>query len=182
MSSDWNTTANWTPATVPNGANDVASFGTSTITELTLSSEIIVAACVYDANAESFTISSAGLTSLTFAGDGIVNTSATSQSFVVDSDEAGSGGDISFSKTATISGPAKFTVKGQNRSGSRSLPTLEFHNHSSAGSASFVCEPAQVEFAGNGQIEFFDSASAGTGQFICEGSVASFTNGGGIFF
>ena len=31
-SGDWNTANNWTPATVPNGRDDVASFSTSAIT------------------------------------------------------------------------------------------------------------------------------------------------------
>src|ERR1041384_6080430 len=87
VSGDWNTAANWTPATVPNGSTDIASFSSSQITNLALSSPTTVAESVYDAKANGFTITSAGLTSLTFAGDGIVNPSATSQSFVVDIDE-----------------------------------------------------------------------------------------------
>jgi len=33
---DWNTAANWVPSTVPNGPSDIASFGTSNVTEVTI--------------------------------------------------------------------------------------------------------------------------------------------------
>jgi len=138
-SSDWNTAANWTPATIPNSPADVASFGTSTIKGLTLSSAITIASSVYEPSADGFTISSAGLTSLTFAGDGIVNSSATSQSFVVDIDETNAGGLISFTNSAIITGSVNFTVAGQNRSGNPKFATVEFHDNSSAGTpASFA--------------------------------------------
>ena len=169
-SGDWNTAANWTPATVPNGPDDVAFFGTSAITELTLSSPIVVASSVYDADADGFTISNAGIASLTFAGAGIINPSTTPQSFVVDVDEANSGGLISFTNSATISGLVNFTVAGQNRSGNPKFAMIEFHDNSSAGTASFVCEAGQRSLTTGGNVFFFDSASAGTGQFICEGA------------
>src|SRR5262245_23688978 len=33
---DWNTAGNWTPATVPNGPEDLASFGPSNLTNVSL--------------------------------------------------------------------------------------------------------------------------------------------------
>jgi len=47
-SGDWNTAANWTPATVPNGATDVATFGSSNRTGVTLSDSITVNGIVFD--------------------------------------------------------------------------------------------------------------------------------------
>jgi fibronectin-binding autotransporter adhesin len=182
VSGDWNTAANWVPATVPNGPTDIASFSSSQITNLALSSPTTVAESLYDANAGGFTISSAGLASLTFAGDGIINSSAIAQTFVVDVDNGGSGGLVSFTNSAAISGPVNFTLKGQNVSGNSRLATVEFHDNSSAGTGSFICEPGQVEFAGQGQIDFRDSATAGTGRFICEGAVADDSVGGEVFF
>jgi hypothetical protein len=35
-SGDWNTAANWTPTTVPNGVSDTATFATSNTTQLSL--------------------------------------------------------------------------------------------------------------------------------------------------
>jgi hypothetical protein len=182
VSGDWNTAANWTPATVPNGPDDVASFGISTITDLALSSEITLSASVYEASAGGFSISSKGATSLTFAGDGIINTSATPQSFVVDIDEANSGGLISFTNNATISGPVNFTVEGQNRSGNPRFATVEFHDNSSAGTASILCEAGQHGPTAGGNVFFFDSASAGTAQFICEGAPSRDASGGKVTF
>ena len=34
---DWNVAANWTPATVPNGVSDIATFGMSNTTHVSLS-------------------------------------------------------------------------------------------------------------------------------------------------
>ncbi len=39
-SGDWNTAANWTPATVPNGLSDIATFDASNITSVSLSSSV----------------------------------------------------------------------------------------------------------------------------------------------
>src|SRR5690242_15317106 len=157
ISGDWNTLANWTPATVPNGLRYVASFGTSTVTQLSLSSAITVASSAYDANADGFTISSAGLTSLTFAGGGIVNSSATPQSFVVDVDGVNNGGLISFTNSATINGSVNFTVMGQSAPNYFNVPMVQFHNSSNAGTGSFVCEPGQGDNndAYGGQINFY---------------------------
>src|SRR5690349_7673291 len=40
VSGDWNTAANWTPATVPNGPGDTATFLTSNLTDLLIDGEI----------------------------------------------------------------------------------------------------------------------------------------------
>src|SRR5436309_2138191 len=37
MSGDWNTAANWTPDTVPNGPDNIATFGLSNQTAITVS-------------------------------------------------------------------------------------------------------------------------------------------------
>ena len=55
---DWNTAANWTPATVPNGPNDVATFDISDITDVTVSTTTEVNAIVFDPGASAFTITS----------------------------------------------------------------------------------------------------------------------------
>src|SRR5262249_50183957 len=93
-----------------------------------------------------------------------------------------SGGLVSLTNSATISGPVNFTVDGQNKRGNSDVAAVEFHDNSSAGTASFVCQPGQVGGSGSGNIFFFDSASAGTGQFICEGAQVRDVNGGQINF
>src|SRR5690242_5128765 len=44
----WNTADNWTPATVPNGSSDTATFGVSTQTRLSLSAATEVGEIVFD--------------------------------------------------------------------------------------------------------------------------------------
>src|SRR3954468_13761930 len=60
-SDNWNRAANWTPATVPNGPNDVATFGLSYSHEVNLSEPSgglgEVNTIVFTPNASSFTFS-----------------------------------------------------------------------------------------------------------------------------
>jgi autotransporter-associated beta strand protein len=90
--------------------------------------------------------------------------------------------DLSPYEYATISGPVNFTVNGQNKRDNSDVAAVEFHDNSSAGTASFVCQPGQVGGAGSGNVFFFDSASAGTGQFICNGAQVRDAHGGEITF
>ena len=55
---DWNTAANWTPATVPNGATDLATFGVSNTTSIGLSAGVRVDSIIFNpgASAYSFTL------------------------------------------------------------------------------------------------------------------------------
>src|SRR5215510_3277805 len=53
---DWGTAANWTPATVPNSPTDTATFATSNITGVSLSTLITVNSIVFNSGASAFTI------------------------------------------------------------------------------------------------------------------------------
>src|SRR4051812_12915341 len=70
ISGDWNTAANWTPETVPNDPADIATFGSSNTTAVSLSARIHIDSVVFDPNASAFTIST-GAHHLTFLGAGI---------------------------------------------------------------------------------------------------------------
>src|SRR5262249_3404793 len=75
-SGDWNTATNWTPETVPNDPLDVATFGASNTSEISLSSEVKLDSIVFDAGASAYTISSGtqpSFSRFTIGGDGIVN-------------------------------------------------------------------------------------------------------------
>jgi hypothetical protein len=54
---DWNTAANWSPATVPNGPSDIATFASSNVTTVTLSTNIEVGGITFNPGASAFTIS-----------------------------------------------------------------------------------------------------------------------------
>src|SRR5205085_6810139 len=80
---DWNTAANWTPATVPNGPNDVATFGVSTITSITIPESFEVDSMVFNPGASSFTIGNDKHVSFTVSGAGIINNSGLTENLLV---------------------------------------------------------------------------------------------------
>src|SRR5206468_8754398 len=67
---DWNNAANWTPPTVPNGPSDVATFGASNQTEVSLSAPVSVGQITFDTDLK-YNITCPAGTSLTFTGFGI---------------------------------------------------------------------------------------------------------------
>jgi hypothetical protein len=106
-SGDWNTAANWTPATVPNDPTDVATFGNSNTAAIFLSAQTNVDSIIFDPNAAAFTFSTAGH-GIALFGAGVVNNSADEQNFVTGLQD---GGIIAFRNNATA-GDAVFTVYG----------------------------------------------------------------------
>jgi hypothetical protein len=82
ISGDWNTAANWTPNEVPNGPTDIATFGLSNTTDLSISANTEVNAIVFSSAATNpYAIGATNFT-LTISGVGIVNNSGTTQNFV----------------------------------------------------------------------------------------------------
>src|SRR5947208_12768485 len=88
ISGDWNTAANWTPMTVPNGPADVATFGLSNTTDVSISENTEVNGVVFNPGADAFTITVPGVDpcnatchgdqpslTLTISGVGITNNS-----------------------------------------------------------------------------------------------------------
>src|SRR6266550_4313297 len=74
ISGDWNTADNWTPNEVPNGPADVATFGLSNTTDVSISADTEVNSIIFTpaaTNPYAITASS-GLT-LTISGAGITN-------------------------------------------------------------------------------------------------------------
>ena len=84
VSSDWSDPANWTPNTVPNGPNDVATFATSSQTNVVIgASPIELDSVVFGPGASAFTLDDeSGV--FTFSGAGIVNNSGIIQNFLLD--------------------------------------------------------------------------------------------------
>src|SRR5215831_13307322 len=79
-SGDWNTAANWTPATVPNSSTAAATFSVSSITNISLSATTQVASITFNAGASAYTIS-AFATQLLIEGTGVTNNSGVTQNF-----------------------------------------------------------------------------------------------------
>ena len=90
ITSDWNTAANWTPSTVPNGASDVATFGFSNLTSISLSADTSVSEIGYATGAPSYSIGPGASFTLTLTGPGITNNSSAIQTFITGNSGQGS--------------------------------------------------------------------------------------------
>jgi hypothetical protein len=102
-SGDWNTAANWMPNTVPNGTSDVATFGTSNVTDVTNADVIIMLdSLIFSPGAPQYTINA--LDNIELYGAGIVNNSGAMQSLVA--------GVFIFNNSATAGDMVSFTTDG----------------------------------------------------------------------
>jgi len=101
---NWNTAANWTPATVPNSSTAIATFGTSSITDVFLSGPIQVGAIVFNPGASAYAIAASPEPALRLMGAGIVNNSGIVQNFVSGS-TTGAYAKIAFYNSATAGEP-----------------------------------------------------------------------------
>jgi autotransporter-associated beta strand protein len=168
INSEWEFASNWTPATIPDGPNDIAIFSTSNTTGIVLryNFEDEVNSIVFDTGASPFTITVNSFSSfdyvLTISGVGIANNSGIAQNFVTKYvfDRPGV---IHFTNRATAGDLTIFTNNGGR---------TEFFNTSRAGSATFNNQ--------SGITSFSDSATADNATFsgvIQEGGIGGGTGG-----
>jgi autotransporter-associated beta strand protein len=163
-SGDWNTAGNWTPATVPNGASDTATFGPSNTTDVSISANTEVNGVTFTSAAPLYHIStnplfSAGFT-LTISGTGITNNSPNPPVFFFEESS------VQFLNTSTA-GSGGINMNGGS---------TNFFDTSTAGSADILIDGCDVNFfntstagsarIGNGSgnangISFHDSSTAG---------------------
>ena len=207
-SSDWNTAANWTPPTVPNGPSDVATFSTSNQTEISLSAPVTVAQITFETDVK-YNITCRAETSLTLTGFGIrridVHTGSPQTFTVAPAESAGgSPGALVFTgesaaKGVTIinnggaapglvggtttfqdssGGGATLIADGGTNGGAGGI--IQFLNHA-------IGEKAAVETYGNGTLLIDSSSSitelksiSGDGQVILNNAV-HINQGGGSF-
>jgi hypothetical protein len=83
-SGDWNTAANWTPATVPNGLTDIATFAASGVTEVSIKTAILVSSIIFSSKASAFTISVTSDNGELDIASGIENQSSSIQNFYLE--------------------------------------------------------------------------------------------------
>jgi hypothetical protein len=129
---DWNTATNWIPNTVPDSPSDVATFGASNATAVSITgTDIDLDSAVFNSGASPYTITVQDH-SLNISGAGIVNNSGVMQSFVA-STTALNQAHISFFGSASAGEMTTFgTTNG----------FFVFSDSASAGSATFsvTCE------------------------------------------
>jgi autotransporter-associated beta strand protein len=163
-SGDWNTKTNWTPAHVPNGSADMATFGLSNTTDVSLSANTEVNGITFTAAATNpYTITANPGLTLTISGMGITNNSGITQDVHIPVDASNNGGTIAFSNSATA---------GSNVSIFNDGGTINFLNTSTAGSATIANFGT---FPGNPTTNFFNRSSAGNSTIYT-------TSGGSVLF
>ena len=173
---DWNTAANWMPATVPNSPADTATFATSNITGVSLSNLITVNSIVFNSGASAFTITDNSFV-FTISGVGVTNNSAASQNFVVGVDGIGGNGTLTFLNSATA-GTATVVTAGPAPSGGHS-GVVQFHNSSTAGRATLINNGSSVRQLVGGTTAFWDTSSAGNSAITNNGGTV-IGGGGGV--
>ncbi len=173
-SGDWNTAANWTPATVPNGASDTATFAISSKTRVALSDNTLVNGIVFNPGTSAFTITVPLDSSLEFDGAGITNNSGITQKFVIGS--PGFQATINFDNSATAGSGTGFTLMGD-----AGYATIYFFTNSSAGSGAFTLNGLSAD-TNAPLIGFFGTSTAARGTFAVDGSALASKYGGDIYF
>ena len=158
---DWNTAANWIPATVPNGPSDVARFGRSSVTGVTISSSVEVSTVKFNTGAPAFTTNVEGIgINLFVSGAGIMNGSGVRQSFAANGGHAA----IFFQNTASAGNLTSF---------GGDTPQFFFTESASAGSANF-------EVSSNGVFQsslfFWDNTTAANATIAVDFAEASFAD------
>ena len=201
--SDWNTAANWTPQTVPNGLADVATFDLSNNAAVSLSASV-QASLVFNSGASAYTITIPTTEVLTINSPGITNNSGILQEFLADTGSgagalihfnAGSagnlthfdilGGSIPTSKVEFFSfstaGSATIDLEGssvRNTDGG----IMNFNDFSSAASSNIIAHAGIGAQGGISTVSFFDSSTAGSATITVEGGAARNAIGAGLFF
>ena len=175
-SGDWNNAANWTPATVPDGSADTATFAVSSTTAISISANTIVDGITFAPGASSFTITASPFFALTIRGVGITNNSGTTQNFVATRNFSFPQ-QIVFTNSATAGTSTIFT--NNNGIGGFGGGITIFLDTSTAGNGTFINMSGTVSGPFQGGTEFRGSSTAGSATIINHGgTVSGFSPGG----
>jgi autotransporter-associated beta strand protein len=176
-SSDWNDPLNWTPNTVPDGPNDIATFGLSNQTDITVSTfGTEVNELIFSPGASAFTINVTEGKTFTISGTGIMNNSGFDQNFVV-----AKASEIELTNSATAGDLTFFTLLGATElfgNGGQ----IFFLDTSSAGHGIFVVNAAANNVGNGAAITFLDNATAANGTFTAKAGSQSNVASGIIVF
>jgi autotransporter-associated beta strand protein len=184
-SGDWNTAANWTPMGVPNGPADIATFGLSHTTDVSISANTEVNSIIFTTAATNpYAITASPGFTLTISGAGIINNSGLTQNFVTAVNGTFYVGHIVFTNSATAGSSTIFTNNGGL--GGSAGGITQFMNTSTAGSGTFINKAsAAVGDVFGGATIFSGNSTAANGTFINQGAAIVFgfhSEGRTLFF
>ncbi len=176
---DWINPNNWTPATVPNGPTDTATFGVSNMSIISLTISIELAEMIFQPGASAYVIGTAPNGAvLTMSGTGVTNNSGISQIIATLPTFAGPGG-IIFANSASAGSQMTYTNNGVSFG---DPPEIDFLDSSSAGSGTFTNSGSFAAGVGGSLVIFADSSAAGQANFINNGSTVAGAEGGITLF
>ena len=198
---NWINPNNWMPNTVPNSTTDVATFGASNTTAISILAPINLARVTFAAGASAYSITVANNQSLTlWGGASIINNSGVEQNLIAD------GGFFYIYGIATLDSTIHFEILGADRNRNYGLLWLQgivnlgtarldfeggdgYRVHgssgvilagSTAGSSTIVLHRG-VNRGYSGEVDF-EGGSAGAANIIAEGSDNGTTRGGYVAF
>ncbi len=168
---DWNNGSNWSSGTVP-GFEDIATFDSSNVTRLTISGLTNNAGIVFNAGADSFTITPSVANEANIVCDGNVeNNSGIAQNFVL--------GPGTFFELFNFPNEPAWVVGSlitfTNQAGGG---TVLFEGTSSGGAGTFINQGGSVAGQTGGITQFIGTATAGGSTPINQGATASGAKGG----
>jgi autotransporter-associated beta strand protein len=178
INGSWGIATNWMPNTVPNGPADVATFATSTATDVFLTVNTEVASIVFNPGADHFSINTFPLKHLTVSGAGIINNSGVTQDFVLNSDDSATMLGITISNNATAGSNVTYTLLGGMGIVAGAGGHMTFNGTSTADHADFQLYPSdgQSETFSNSFLDFEGSSTAGNATI----TVHNMDIGGGL--
>ena len=142
---NWAESYNWSPETVPNGPDDVATFGFSGITGIAVGSTPYsneVNEMVFQPGASAYTFTTGGLNYAAITGTGITNNSGLIQNFIA----LNSFGTIFIGGTASAGSGTIFTAAGPDKNYGG---VVQFNNNATAGDSVINAQDGLVKFTGN---------------------------------
>jgi autotransporter-associated beta strand protein len=161
-SNDWNTAANWTPETVPDEPTDVAAFGVSNITDVSISARLAyvqVDSVVFNSDANAYSIAiGEDYIAMTISGAGVLNDSPLPQEFLFF-------GNLSFTGAASAGDNVIYTNQDKGNAG---YLTAGFADQARAGSATFINVGSSAPGLYAGGLGFVGSSSADHSTIINE--------------
>jgi autotransporter-associated beta strand protein len=180
-SGDWNTAANWSPKTVPNGSADIATFGTSSQSGIFLSAPVEVAEMNFLNGSSPYTIEVGPSLTLTLSGVGVLDGSGGSHSVLLTADDVGFVGGLYFRNGAGAGAYLSYVLAG-GRIASGIGTYAEFYDNSNAGLASFDVQGPTGNGTSGASMVFGDNASGGAAMITSHGTALASSIGAQLYF
>jgi autotransporter-associated beta strand protein len=178
MDGDWFTAANWTPATVPNGYSDTATFAVSNLTNIVFSGFAIIGKLTFTSGASPYFLTINPQRTLAFSTGGIINSSQINQTVFVSADAGGESGMLVFKHAASAGSQVTYITQGNFVFNLGNGGLIIFENRSSGSEANFINRAATAKSAFAGRIIFTDNANAGHSTITNEGAAVDSAAGG----